>query len=229
VAVASITLVVGCVAGCGGATQRPGDGGHGGTGGMGTDAPAAMDTSGAEPGSPDAAPDQDDDPDPTLCTATKWCDPVVEVCLEDTGRPSPAGVASCGTRWDCYTHFPGDDTLEHPCPVEETDFCGCDGVTFARPWFCADRPYDHIGACGDGLSCDSMRVTCSDPEPTCPEGQVAAVQNGCWGACVPLSMCRCEFHWQCRPRDKYRCSSYPDFRCVPIPPNADGGTDAATD
>jgi len=220
---------------------RPKDGGQAGTAGASVDAAPDVSDAAGGTGGPDVAPDQADDgdaatdaadqevdPDPMACTATKHCDPIVEVCIE-IGAPPLPGVDSCGTRWECYTHAPPDDgdTLEHPCPPEQSDFCGCDGVTFQRGWYCADRPYDHIGACDDGFGCDPRRVLCADPEPSCPDGQLAAVVKNCWGPCIPISMCRCEFHWQCRPSDKVRCSTYPDFRCVPFSP--DGGTDGPVD
>jgi hypothetical protein len=155
--------------------------------------------------------------------------------VEDTLASPPPGADSCGTRWECFTHFLDDETQEHPCPIEEADFCGCDGVTFRRPWFCPHRPYDHPGACGDGFSCDSARVRCADPEPSCPAGQVAAVVDNCWGPCIPLSSCRCEFNWQCRPRETTRCADYPDYRCFSIADggvgtsNGDGASDQTTD
>ena len=227
VLVALVALLAECGFGCGGSGARPRDGGGAQAGGDGAPVDGAAQETSAQDAADDgldedASSDADADPYPGICTATKWCDPVVEVCIEDSSQPPPPGGNSCGSRWDCYTHF--DDTREHPCPVEEAEFCGCDGVTFSKPWFCADRPYDHIGACGDGFSCDSMRVKCVAPEPSCPDGQVAAVVNGCWGACIPFSMCRCEFHWQCRPRDKYRCNGFPENRCAVIPPDVDAGT-----
>jgi hypothetical protein len=184
---------------------------------------------GADAAAPDAAVDADDpevpDDDPLLCTSMRPCDPIVEVCIEVGGSPPP-GVMSCDTRWECYTHFDDDDgTLKHPCPPEMAEFCGCDGVTFERPYACPDRPYQHIGACSDGVSCDAQRVRCSDPKPACPDGQMPAVVDACWGTCVPVSTCRCEFHWQC-DTSKYRCRGLPEFRCGPIPP--DGGADAIT-
>jgi hypothetical protein len=170
-------------------------------------------------GDAEAAADADNpDLDPAVCSATRFCDPIVEICI-DVGETSPPGVESCGRRWECFTHFDGDEdggTLEHPCPAETAEFCGCDGVTFVRPWACPDRPYEHIGACGDGVDCDDFHIRCSDPKPACAEGFLAAVVDGCWGSCVPLATCRCEFQWQCTDPGKYRCRTYPDFRCSPL-------------
>lgn len=81
------------------------------------------------------------------------------------------------------------------------------------------RPYDHVGACGDGYSCDTFRVRCADPGPTCADGEVPAVIAGCWGPCVPVTMCRCEQHWQCPQRDRYRCFTLPEFHVVQFRPH----------
>jgi hypothetical protein len=171
---------------------------------------------------------------PGVCTETQHCDPIVEVCIEDTSQPTPTGAGpACGTYWQCYTHRPpphgahdAPPPPHHPCPTTSTDFCGCDGVTFQRGWYCADRPYDHIGACGDGYSCDAMRVQCADPAPSCPDGQIPAVVNNCWGPCIPFSDCRCEFVWQCQPSSKYTCNGYPVFRCAEVG-SLDAGDDGA--
>ena len=168
----------------------------------------------------------DPDADLSVCSSTKLCEPLAEICI-DVGGPSPPGVESCGSRWECASHFSEDDgTLEHACPAETAEFCGCDGTTFVRPYACPDRPYDHIGACADGFSCNPERVTCADPKPVCPDGQLPAVATGCWGPCIPVDLCRCQFSWQCGDTSKYRCRALPDFRCEPIPPDPDAGVDA---
>jgi hypothetical protein len=41
------------------------------------------------------------DVDPTACTATRACDPVVEICVE----VEPTSTAdNCGAHWQCFTH-----------------------------------------------------------------------------------------------------------------------------
>jgi hypothetical protein len=131
----------------------------------------------------------------------------------------------CYTRWECYAHAPDEDLVAHECPPEIATFCACDGTMFEAAYACPIRPYDHIGACGDGSSCDAYRVRCNDPAPSCPVGQAPAVTAGCWGPCVPIAMCRCDQNWQCPQRDKYRCSLVPEFRCLPIPQGADASVD----
>jgi hypothetical protein len=185
-----------------------------------------VDAGGAD-GAADAAADASDDAgddaggdaiDPGVCTSTRPCDPGSEICVE----VMPTSSGDCFTRWECYTHAPDDETVQHACPPEVATFCGCDGTAFDAPYACPNRPYDHIGVCGDGYSCDAYRVRCADPQPTCPDGQAPAITAGCWGPCVPIAMCRCDQNWQCPEREKYRCSLLPDFRCGPIQ-NPDAG------
>jgi hypothetical protein len=179
-----------------------------------SDAGTDGDTPDASP--PDAAGEDAGDPDPSVCTSTKACDLTSELCVEVMPLTTSG---NCYTRWECYTHAPpDDDPLRHPCPPEIVTFCACDGTTFEAPYACPHLPYEHVGACGDGYSCDAYRIRCSDPRPSCPAGQVPAVVNGCWGACVPIAMCRCDLNWQCPEREKYRCSDLPEFRCGPIQP-----------
>jgi hypothetical protein len=76
------------------------------------------------------------------------------------------------------------------------------------------------------MSCTESAVRCSDPKPVCPEGQEASVVNDCWGACVPISSCRCIAHWMCPNLARYTCLE--GERCGPNPRLADGGA-APTD
>lgn len=168
-------------------------------------------------GGGDASPDV---PDPGSCTTATPCDPASEICVE----VNASATGECYTRWECYTHAPSEDeTVEHACPPETATFCGCDGSMFEMAYACPNRPYDHIGACGDGYTCDANRVRCSDPAPRCPDGQAPAVVAACWGPCVPITMCRCDQSWQCPPGN--RCSLLPDFRCGPASPPQDAGAD----
>jgi len=190
----------------------------------GTD--SAVDDGGEDADASDDGSTDGPDIDPTACTSSRACDPVVEICVE----VDPTSTAdNCGSQWQCFTHDYEDDTLAHMCPTEIATFCGCDGKEFQASWACPGLPYDHIGACSDGYSCDQARVRCATPEPTCPDGQAPAVIAGCWGPCVPIEMCRCDQNWRCPPRDGYRCVTVPDFRCEPIPPPSDGGTDGSGD
>jgi hypothetical protein len=176
---------------------------------------------GPDDGSADAP-----DVDPTACTSTQGCDPISEICVE----VQPTSTSdNCFTYWQCFTHDLDEDVEAHACPPEVVTFCGCDGNEYRASWSCPGHPYDHIGSCSDGSSCDANRVRCTDAAPACPAGQVPAVIAGCWGPCVPITSCRCDQNWQCPQRDVYRCVTYPDFRCEPIPPPNDGGADAPSD
>jgi hypothetical protein len=147
---------------------------------------------------------------PAGCTATNPCAP--ELTCEGT---------TCGGPWECISHF--DDTLQHTCAPETILFCGCDGVTFEASVTCPDRPWRHPGACDDGASCTKEQVECADAKPACPQGQEPSVVNGCWGACVPISSCRCLVHWMCPSLEVNTC--LPDNRCGPRPPVDAGAPD----
>jgi hypothetical protein len=129
---------------------------------------------------------------------------------------------ACSDQWQCLSHF--DETLEHPCELETTLYCGCDGVTFEASITCPDRPFSHPGACGDGESCFTDAVRCADPAPVCPEGQAPSVVDDCYGPCIPVESCRCFAHYQCPNLDLYTCLD--DMRCGPNP-RLDAGADAA--
>jgi hypothetical protein len=184
-----------------------------------SDSPATEDA-GQDVGEPadasDAAPDaaddgvSDDAGDQPGCSVTNPCPP--ELTCE--------GLA-CGEPWQCISHY--DETREHPCAPETILWCGCDGVTFEASVTCPDRPWVHPGACGDGFSCTKEAVRCADPKPACPEGEEPSVVNDCWGACVPVSACRCIAHWMCPTLTRYTC--LPGEYCGPNPRLVDAGTD----
>jgi hypothetical protein len=115
--------------------------------------------------------------------------------------------------------------FEHPCPGDTVEYCGCDGVTFEALDTCPDRPFEHWGACEDGVNCDPGDLRCTLAEPTCPDGMVASVVKGNYGPCVPFSDCRCEFGWECPQSDKYTCDATA-HRCGPRP-SPDAGQDAS--
>jgi hypothetical protein len=135
------------------------------------------------------------------CTATKPCPPTM-MCIG----------GGCDDVWQCYAHADG----EHPCPTDYEPYCGCDGVTFMAIRTCPDRPYERVGACEDGVSCDPTRLLCSVPEPPCPQGQVRSVVDGRYAACVPHHYCQCEFVWECPQREKYKCD-VTTRRCAALP------------
>ena len=148
-------------------------------------------------------PDADDE---NACSSSKPCAPGTPglICVGD----------NCDRRWECQPHAsaPG----QHPCPTDIVAYCGCDDVTFFAIDSCSDRPYQHTGACDDGVNCDPTDLRCSEVEPTCAEGEIASVVHGAYGECVPFSSCRCEFVWECPHRDKYQCDRT-SRRCRAVP------------
>jgi hypothetical protein len=146
---------------------------------------------------------------PAPCSSSNPC----EVGLTCSGQ-------SCGGTWECIAHF--DELLEHACAEEVVQFCGCDGVTFEASVTCPDRPWSHVGACDDGVSCTKEMVECTKPPPECPAGQEPSVVGTCWGPCVPLANCRCLYHWMCPHLEVNTCLT-PDYRCGPKPAPADAG------
>jgi hypothetical protein len=139
------------------------------------------------------------------CTSTKPCPPGL-LCVG----------GGCDDGWQCFVH--AQEPGEHPCPTDSEAYCGCDGVTFMAIRTCPDRPYERVGACEDGVSCDPTQLRCSVPEPRCPAGYVPSVVDGNYGGCVPYSLCQCEFVWQCPHREQYKCDTT-TRRCGLLPPN----------
>ncbi|HWA70721.1 MAG TPA: hypothetical protein VG937_00230 [Polyangiaceae bacterium] len=201
-------------------TPAPTDGGSGDGGGQTDPAvrdagagDAAMDEAGAgDAGADDAgAGDAGADDGMPTCSSANPC----EVGLTCSGQ-------TCGDAWHCVSHF--DEVLEHPCADDPVKFCGCDGVTFEASVTCPDRPWSHVGACDDGVSCTKDMIECSDPQPDCPAGQEPSVVGTCWGPCVPLASCRCLYHWMCPHLEVNTCLA--DYRCGPNPNLADAGAEA---
>lgn len=198
--------------------------GQGGFGGAGTSAAAASTTTGnggsaavngnggggtgAAGGAANGGGGQDAGVDDYYtCTTEKACDPGL-LCAGERCSEQP---------WSCVGHDV-EPPLEHPCPEDYAEYCGCDGVTFEALLTCPDRPFAHPGACGDGYNCDSYDTLCDDEAPSCPVDEVPAVVDDCFGPCVPASSCRCEYSWECPA--PYECGA--DRRCSP--PIMDGGT-----
>lgn len=122
---------------------------------------------------------------------------------------------SCDQTWECFSHF-----APHPCPFETVPYCGCDGKTYFFPITCAEVPYEHVGACGDGSNCDPADIRCAQPEPDCGPGKVASVVGTCYGPCVDIAQCRCVYSFECPKRDIYSCM--PERHCGgPVPSPAE--------
>jgi len=147
-------------------------------------------------------------------------------CTDD----SPCGIGllcgglNCDSPWVCFTHGP---PAHHPCPPTTAPYCGCDGVTFNPLNTCPDRPYEHVGACDDGVNCNPDDLRCTELEPSCPDGMLPSVVKGSYGPCVPASTCRCEFVWQCPHGDLYSCDTSAR-RCV-LTSSRDAGQDGPSD
>ena len=71
-------------------------------------------------------------------------------------------------------------------------------------------------------------VSCADPQPTCPQGQVSSVVNDCYGPCVAVSQCRCLYHWMC-PELAVNTCLIGQYRCGPNPNLVDAGSDGGPD
>jgi hypothetical protein len=142
------------------------------------------------------------------CTAAKPCPPTL-MCIG----------GGCDDIWQCFAHV---QPSEHPCPTDYEPYCGCDGVTFMSIRTCPDRPYDRVGACEDGVSCDPTQLRCSYPEPNCPVGYVGSVVDGHYGQCVAYSQCQCQFVWECPHRELYKCDTTTK-RCAVAPPTPEPG------
>ncbi len=196
--------------GAGGAGPTAG----GGSSGMSSGGMSASGNGGAGSGG-DAADASAPLDDPFECTPNKPCEPN-SICLS----------GDCAYTGSCIPHsmfYPqsSDDPqtfLLHPCPMQMVPYCDCNGVTFQARDTCADRPFVHRGACGDGYSCDKYRVHCDTPRPACPTSQTSAVVDGCFGACIPVGQCRCEYSFNCP--EGYTCD-LTTSSCVVAPP--DGG------
>jgi hypothetical protein len=86
-----------------------------------------------------------------------------------------------------------------------------------------------VGTCQLGqVSCDLNQVQCDIPEPpACEGGLVRAVVGGCYGPCVPPSMCEA-LPFECDAAtcgEGYACmttQSGAPSQCVPLPPECGG-------
>jgi hypothetical protein len=63
-----------------------------------------------------------------------------------------------------------------------TDRCSADGIAEGDV---ACR----AGRCVVDRSCNHAQATCRSLPPPCPEGEVRAVEDGCWGPCLPPTDC----------------------------------------
>lgn len=73
-----------------------------------------------------------------------------------------------------------------------------------------------FGGAGGTVFCNPSEVFCDGPIPFCPPGEVPAVENGCWGDCVPILECATEPN--CDNCQGGFCAEYVaftvEYRCV---------------
>ena len=101
-------------------------------------------------------------------------------------RPKPADARMCSVR---LPNPDADDPMACSGSTPCAESRGCDVVTLHRPSGCVDRPYEHIGECGDGANVRLLR---------------------------PVSSCRCEFIWGYPHREKYAYHRA-TWRCRELP------------
>jgi hypothetical protein len=147
--------------------------------------------------------DDDDCPDgfaciEQICPATpcteERCPPCYGVC-------EPVDATSCESDEDCAS----DEVCEPYFEVTDCDTADCvdlsavRGLCVAAPSTCANNNdcatgSEELGYCVDSeciyqFDCELSHAVCDMVEPTCPDGQVITVLNGCYGPCVDPSAC----------------------------------------
>jgi hypothetical protein len=117
----------------------------------------------------------------------------------------PAGdAATSGPLGDAATNRPvGDAAVGQPGAPAASDAAVPDA---GAPGKVCDAK---VGPCDPAtqVSCDARTgmVTCKRAPPSCPQGQVPAVVDSCWGECVPIEQCVCTEADACPERETYVC------------------------
>jgi hypothetical protein len=149
------------------------------------------------------------------CVTTP-CDPVGECvpdyydCTQDSdcGEGGVCMIYACGA---CPPESSDGNTACDPRCVGYCDYPSpCDTVRCGEGFICKEvevqcfaAPCDPVAECVPvgPFNCDGP-VLCDMVSPECPEGQVPAIQNGCYGPCVPRDQCRapsCQSDADCGP------------------------------
>ena len=117
-----------------------------------------------------------------------WFSEDPEVCAQENLRSScPQGFDyfddECGCGCAPATNCRRDEDCPHGYCEHQTD----DGVSMCM-----------FNDCGDG-----SQLSCHIVGPTCPVGQVASIEEGCWGPCVSARTCQyvCESDLECDEAD----------------------------
>jgi len=106
------------------------------------------------------------------------------------GAPSSTADMECAQATDCQLLRAPCGCVPYPVDGEppsvptacEVDWCAELGVT-EEDVACLR------GQCSLALECDPTVGTCEEPRPDCPNGEVPAMHEGCYGPCVPVAEC----------------------------------------
>lgn len=64
------------------------------------------------------------------------------------------------------------------------------------------------------VSCDTRKLRCRRAEPSCDEGYVPRIIDGCYAECVPIDDCECNEPDACPQNERYTCNNSSQ-RCTP--------------
>jgi hypothetical protein len=133
-------------------------------------------------------------------------------CVEQCTEPSPDGEPRCEavcvpvqTTCDATDCGPGYHCEEQCYPCDPGPNGGMCDPNACQP-VCVPNP--DPGECYSDVLCDSL-------PPSCPEGTLPGISNGCWsGFCIPVE--------DCTPRDPGTCTG--EVACDAAPPACPEGT-----
>jgi hypothetical protein len=157
--------------------------------------------------------------------------PAQPQCVAASGGSAGGGAmgATCGTRGagPCadgqYCMFPASANCGRAdapgrcqpkpgvCTFELNPVCGCDGETYSNPCAAASAgvSVEGEGECeqanADTVDCDPRKVACDELPQSCPQGQVRALRDACYGDCVDVEACKCSAPGACPMPDSYTC------------------------